>query len=309
MIFTSSTVLGLLLITLCFGVCCILTFFNNFERTREFGFNSSVRDGSKTVVIFRRMERYLAAHTPVGKLTNKLASAGVSWSPLLTILVVIASMLVVAVAGQPFLGKIGASIMAISLPFAFLQWISRKGVKRREDFTVQLPDVARIIANGNSAGLSMVRCLAMAGRELPDPAGAELRKVARQLDLGWGVDESLRELSVRLPSRELDVLMRTIVIQSRSGGALTSALSEISQTLEDRKELRREVRTVILGSAVSGYAVIAMGCGAIVLMNFIQPGMLDQMAGSTAGRIVIATSMLLFCLGAVLMRVVSRVEV
>ena len=309
MIFTSPAILGLLSATLCFGIWCILTFFDNFERTREFGFDTSVPEGSKTVVIFRRMERHLAVHTPVKQLANKLASAGVGWSPLLTILVVMASMLGVALAAQPLLGKIGALIMAVSSPFAFLQWLTRKGVKRREDFTVQLPEMARIIANGNAAGLSIARCLAMAGRELPDPAGAELSTVAKQLNLGWSVDQSLRELSERLPSRELDVLMRTIVIQARSGGALSSALSEISQTLEDRKELRREVRTVILGSAVSGYAVIAMGCGASVLMNLIQPGMLDQMAGSTVGRIIIAASMSFFGLGAVLMRVVSRVEV
>lgn len=309
MMVTSVSILASLSVTLCAGVWCILTFFDNFERTREFGINASHPEGSKTVFVFKRVERFLVARTPVKQLGNRLSSAGIRWSPLLTILVIMVSMLGMAIVGQPLLGKIGSSILSALLPFAFMQWLNRKGVKRREDFTAQLPEMARIIANGNSAGLSIVRCLSMAGRELPEPAGDELRKVAKQLDLGWSVDQSLRELSARLPSRELDVLMRTIVIQSRSGGALSSALSEISQTLEDRKELRREVRTVILGSAVSGYAVITMGCGAIILMNLMQPGMLDQMAESTVGRIVIAISMLFFCLGAVLMRIVSRIEV
>ena len=103
--------------------------------------------------------------------------------------------------------------------------------------------------------------------------------------------------------------MRTIVIQSRTGGALTDALTEISQTLEDRKELRREVRTVILGSAMFGYAVMIIGAAAIILLNVLKPGMLDNLAGSIPGRIILIVSLALFLIGGALMRVVSRVEV
>ena len=149
----------------------------------------------------------------------------------------------------------------------------------------------------------------MAGREMPDPAGQEMRHMSQRLNLGWSLDNVLNELTERMPSREINVLMRTIVIQSKTGGALSAALSEISQTLEDRKELRREVSTVILGAAVAGYAVIGIGVGAVILLNLFKPGLLDQMATSLLGRVTMGASAVLFVSGTLLMRLVSRVEV
>ena len=221
----------------------------------------------------------------------------------------LAAMAVMLVVGKFLVGYIASTVLALLLPAAGLQWLSRKAARRREDFTAQLPELARIIANGNSAGLSVGRCVAMAGRELSEPAGGEMLRVAAHLDLGWSLDRALHALAERLPSREINVLVRTIVIQSRTGGALTDALTEISQTLEDRKELRREVRTVILGSAMSGYAVMIIGAAAIILLNVLKPGMLDNLAGSIPGRIILIVSLALFLIGGALMRVVSRVEV
>ena len=133
--------------------------------------------------------------------------------------------------------------------------------------------------------------------------------MSRQLNLGWSLDNVLNELTDRMPSREINVLMRTIIIQSKTGGALSAALSEMSQTLEDRKELRREVSTVILGAAVAGYAVIGIGVGAVILLNLFKPGLLDQMATSLLGRVTMGASAVLFIGGTLLMRLVSRVEV
>ena len=136
-----------------------------------------------------------------------------------------------------------------------------------------------------------------------------MRHMSQRLNLGWSLDNVLNELTERMPSREINVLMRTIVIQSKTGGALSAALSEMSQTLEDRKELRREVSTVILGAAVAGYAVIGIGVGAVILLNLFKPGLLDQMATSLLGRVTMGASAVLFVSGTLLMRLVSRVEV
>ena len=149
----------------------------------------------------------------------------------------------------------------------------------------------------------------MAAAEVPEPARTELSRVVAQLGLGWALDASLTDLSERMPSRELDVLVRTIIIQSRSGGTLVAALQEIAFALEDRKQLHREVRTAILGSAVSGYIVPVMGVGCVVLLNLMKPGVLDDMASSLIGRLVLLAALVFFGLGALLIKTVSRVEV
>ena len=157
--------------------------------------------------------------------------------------------------------------------------------------------------------MSVERALGLAAVEVSEPAKTELNRVVAQLGLGWALESALTDLAERMPSRELDVLVRTIIIQSRSGGTLVTALQEIAYALEDRKQLHREVRTAILGSAVSGYIVPVMGVGCVVLLNLMKPGVLDDMASSFIGRLILLIAFVFFGLGALLIRLVSRVEV
>ena len=301
-------ILLMLLISLVLGVWGVNILLGESARRREL---LVLAQGEQVTGAQRlaRLDRRLSGKGPFAALGRRIAAAGLGWSPVTVVLGVLAAMAVMLVVGKFLVGYIASTVLALLLPAAGLQWLSRKAARRREDFTAQLPELARIIANGNSAGLSVGRCVAMAGRELSEPAGGEMLRVAAHLDLGWSLDRALHALAERLPSREINVLVRTIVIQSRTGGALTDALTEISQTLEDRKELRREVRTVILGSAMSGYAVMIIGAAAIILLNLLKPGMLDNLAGSIPGRIILIVSLALFLIGGALMRVVSRVEV
>ena len=301
-------ILLMLLVSLVLGVWGVNILLGESARRREL---LVLAQGEQATGAQRlaRLDRRLSGKGPFAALGRRIAAAGLGWSPVTVVLGVLAAMAVMLVVGKFLVGYIASTVLALLLPAAGLQWLSRKAARRREDFTAQLPELARIIANGNSAGLSVGRCVAMAGRELSEPAGGEMLRVAAHLDLGWSLDRALHALAERLPSREINVLVRTIVIQSRTGGALTDALAEISQTLEDRKELRREVRTVILGSAMSGYAVMIIGAAAIILLNVLKPGMLDNLAGSIPGRIILIVSLALFLIGGALMRVVSRVEV
>ncbi|MEG8106164.1 hypothetical protein BKH28_02745 [Actinomyces oris] len=301
-------VLGILLVTLVFGVWATSVLVDEASRRRAL--KSEAFGGQQTNrEYFRMVESRMTSRGPLAKLKRMMRAADVNWSPLITVASLSCLMVFLAFTTSAFFGKIGSSVLALSLPLVFGQWLKRKSIKRTEYFVAQLPELARVVANGNSAGLSIARCIAMAGREMPDPAGQEMRHMSRQLNLGWSLDNVLNELTDRMPSREINVLMRTIIIQSKTGGALSAALSEMSQTLEDRKELRREVSTVILGAAVAGYAVIGIGVGAVILLNLFKPGLLDQMATSLLGRVTMGASAVLFIGGTLLMRLVSRVEV
>lgn len=301
-------VLGVLLGTLVFGVWGTAVLVDEASRKRAlkyetFGEQQTNHD------YFRMIEARVTSRGPLARLKRMMKAADVNWSPLITVASLLCVMVFLTLTTSAFFGKIGSTVLALSLPLLFGQWLKRRSIKRTEYFVAQLPELARVVANGNSAGLSIARCIAMAGREMPDPAGQEMRHMSQRLNLGWSLDNVLNELTERMPSREINVLMRTIVIQSKTGGALSAALSEMSQTLEDRKELRREVSTVILGAAVAGYAVIGIGVGAVILLNLFKPGLLDQMATSLLGRVTMGASAVLFVSGTLLMRLVSRVEV
>lgn len=308
MTLTVRLILVILLVSLAIGVWAVVILVDESARRREL-WSATVGEGGTGSRLLQRVERVLFSRPPFSRFSRALATAGLSWSPLVTFLGVVVITVVVFVVSRMLLGNIASVILTLMAPALMRRWLSRRSAKRMEDFIAQLPELTRIIANGNSAGLSMGRCLAMAGREMMEPAGTEMRRVVHRLDVGASTDDALAELAQRMPSRELNILIRTIVIQARTGGALTDALIDIAQALEQRKELHREVQTVILGSAVSGYAVMLIGAGAVIILNFMEPGLVDRMAGTFAGQVVLVISSALFVLGAVLMKTVGKVEV
>ena len=177
-----------------------------------------------------------------------------------------------------------AFILGYVVVIAGMRWyVERARAKRRDAFMDQLPDVARMLSNGTQAGLSIAGAVQMAARELEDPAGAEMAAVVQEMRLGQPLDRALERLQERLPSREVAVLMTTIIIQQRAGGDTVRALQELGGTLEARKDLIREIRTVLSGSVFTSYIVAGIGITAIVLMNLFTPGVMREMTSSLPG--------------------------
>lgn len=295
--------------TLIIGSAALITLSTNAGRTAELAQGLGAADitqrgsaGSILLTLIRRL--------PFSKLLRRrISSAGLNWDVALTELALTGATVGTFLLSRLLVGHIAGGIFAILIPAVFFQWLRRRRDQRVERFIAQLPEVSRVLSNGTSAGMSVERALVLAAQEMSEPAGVELKRTTSQLALGWSLNSALTDLAERMPSRELNVLVRTIIIQSTAGGALASALHDIALALEDRKQLHREVRTAIVGSAFSAYLVPIIGLAAIILMNMMKPGVLDSMASSFIGRIILLAALLCFGIGALLMKLVSRVEV
>ncbi|MFK0291565.1 type II secretion system F family protein [Streptomyces sp. NPDC090442] len=243
------------------------------------------------------------------RLELRLAATGLDVTPGEFFVAMVAAVIGLWVAAQavlaPFFGPI-AAVIAVWAAFAFLNWQRQKRIER---FINQLPELSRILANATQAGLALRTALAMAAEELEAPAGEELSKVAGKLAVGHSVDEALGELAERLPSRELVVLVTTLVLANRAGGTVVGSLRNLTRTLEERKETRREVRTQLSQVQVTAYVVPLLGIGTLLLMNRIAPGAIDRMTSSFLGQLAVVAAFVLYGLGFFLIRRLSKIDV
>lgn len=263
------------------------------------------RAGSLLVRLDRRLRR-----TQLGRsVGRRIAAAGlrvrVSTFLLLLSAAAVAAIYVIGVLLAPLFGLVAAIVVG----WGFFRYLRRHEERRREEFIAQLPELARVLSNATSAGLALRTAIDMAADELDDPARSELRHTAEMLRMGQSVEQSLRDLGERLPSRELSVLVSTLIVSARAGGSLVTALRNIATTLDSRKEVRREVKTTFAQSVYTSYMVAGLGVGALFLMNLISPGVINRMTGSIAGLLVLATSSGLFVVGLILVNRVTKVDV
>lgn len=240
--------------------------------------------------------------------SRQLVLAGVERPPLVVALGVLAA----AVASAWLLFVLLAPVFALLGAVVGFQglrvYLARARGRRLEAFINQMPELARVLANATSAGLSLRTAIDMAADELTDPARTELKLVADQMRVGADLESALLQINARLPSREIRVLISTLLVASRSGGSLVTSLRDIADTLEMRKEVRREVRTVLAQAVLTGYLVVALGVAMTASLNLLRPGTVALMTTSTVGQVALITSGLLYGVGLLTIRQITRID-
>ena len=205
----------------------------------------------------------------------------------------------------PILGVISVTLGLL----AVRGYLRRARERRREAFVGQLPELARVLANASYAGLSLPTAIAVAGDELAEPARTEMSRVATRMRFGAPLARALDELRERVGSRETSVLISTLVVASRSGGSLVTALRDIAVTLDQRKETRREVKTTLAQPVATSYFVIILGIAMLLMLNGMQPGTVDKMTRQPIGQIALLVSFLIFGGGFWAIRRMTRFDI
>jgi tight adherence protein B len=295
---------GLLLLVGVLGVALLGLRDLAFERGRQRALReraAGAPEPSAPAAALRDLQRRFA-RTPAGR------RVGFGLEPLTFALAAVAGGLLAGLLASFYVGTFVAVVVALVAMRGALWWLDWKREQRRDRFVGQLPELARVLSNGASAGLSIVGALEVAVQELEAPAGEELAQCLEEIRIGQSFDRAFENLALRMPSRELGVLVSTLVIQQRAGGDLVHALAEMSTTLEQRKDTLREVKTLMSGAVASAYVVAALGPGALFLFDLLQPGALDALTGSGLGLLVLAAATTLYALGLLAIRRLTRVD-
>jgi tight adherence protein B len=281
------------------------------ERARQASFSLSVNASRSSWLnrLRRGTERRLQ-RTPSGRrLRRQLDNADLPWPVADTVLVAVAVLVLATVLAF----QIGGPVFVLVTDGLLLAG-ARSGFRRREEkrhakFVEQLPELARLLANATSAGLSLRASLAVAAQESVEPTRGELQRVVDELAVGSSVETALERMGERLPSRELAVLVNVLVIQSRAGGRVVTALQGITEALETRRDLRREVNTLLAGSKATVMAVAFLGGLMVLLVHNSVDGGLRGLLANPIGLAIFLVSGALFTFGMVLIRRTTKVEV
>ena len=241
-------------------------------------------------------------------LKKELDIAGVATRPILVLANAVAAAAVVTYILWKFVAPTLAVLGVVAGYLALRWYLRREQLRRREKFTAQLPELARVLANASYAGLSLPTAVAIAADELAEPARTELGRVADSLKFGASLDSALAELKDRVGTRESNVLISTLIVSARSGGSLVSALRDIAEALDQRKETRREVQTILSQSVATSNMIVIVAFGILLLLNTMQAGTVQKMTTHPVGQLVLLTTGALFATGIIIIRRMTRID-
>ncbi|WP_066314412.1 type II secretion system F family protein [Bacillus sp. FJAT-29814] len=178
------------------------------------------------------------------------------------------------------------SIIALLIGFFVPKfYLKQKRKKRLALLSYQLIEVLGMMANSLRAGFSFMQAIQLVGKEVTDPIGPEFERIVRQTGLGIPLEEIFEELVERLPNKELEVVVRAILAQRKSGGNLAELLETMEETIRGRVRILEELNTLTSQGRLSAWIITMLPVGlglylALVTGDYFQP-MLDHPLGWT----------------------------
>jgi tight adherence protein B len=194
-----------------------------------------------------------------------------------------------AVLGNAFLG-----FVALGLPFLVVYGVRIKADRARNSFEAQLPDNLQVVASAMRAGQSFTGALTVAVEDAAEPARRELNRAVTDERLGLPVDEALARAAKRMHSEELEYVGLVAKLQRDTGGNTAEVIDRVTDTIRERAELRREVRTLTAQGRLAGGIVSSMPIFLVIVFGSLQPGFFSPMIHTGVGRLLtfIGTSLL-----------------
>nr|WP_285289099.1 type II secretion system F family protein [Bacillus sp. ISL-47] len=141
----------------------------------------------------------------------------------------------------------------------------------------QLPEICRILANSTRSGMTLTQGIGIAAQELKDPAREEFSRLHSELQLGVDFNRALRNMQKRISSREYQLFVASLLIQKRAGGNIHAVLDEMGKTMEERKLLLQEIKTMTAEQRYIAYIVPVLPIFLLLVMNNINEGFIDPL--------------------------------
>ena len=181
--------------------------------------------------------------------------------------------------------------------------------RRSTSFTNQLGDCLMMVANALRAGFSFLQAMEMISKEMEPPISEEFQHVMRDIGLGATTERALDDMDKRMGSPDFSLVVTAVLIQQQVGGDLAQILDTISETIQDRIKMRREVKTLTTQGRMSGWILILTPIAFALFMTASNPNYLDPLLHNTIGQVILGITVTMEIIGAIIINRIVDIEV
>jgi tight adherence protein B len=204
------------------------------------------------------------------------------------------------IVGAPWFIAFGLGFVGmLGLPRWFLGYLRRR---RQNVFLNDFADAIDVMVRGLKAGLPVSEAMKIIASESGPPVGPEFMEVVEGQRLGISIDQGIERMVDRMPLSEVNFLAIVMTIQSKTGGNLSEALSNLSRVLRDRKKMKQKIRSVSQEAKSSAAIIGSLPFLIMAALMILNPSYLDPLFDTTMGNILAVGSGVWMMIGVLVMR-------
>jgi tight adherence protein B len=176
-------------------------------------------------------------------------------------------------------------------------------------FGRQLPEALELISRALRAGHSLASGISLVAEEMNDPIRYEFERVYESQNLGRALEESLEELTDRVPNLDLRFFVTAIILQRQTGGDLAEILDKIGHLIRERFKIFGQIQALTGEGRLSGVVLLALPPVLFVVMYRLNPDYAMVLFTDPMGQKMLAVAVIMQFLGALVIKKIIDIKV
>jgi tight adherence protein B len=202
--------------------------------------------------------------------------------------------------GPVILGAVGFIIPPLVV--AYLQR------RRQQQFNDQLASMLQLLSNSLKTGYAIDRALETVAAKSQPPVSTEFERVATEVTLGTSVEDALSSLLLRINSPDLEFIVTAILLHIRVGGNLAEVLDNISDTLRDRLQTKRDMSVLTAQSRASATIITGLPILLALGLYVFVPGYYAPMTSTWIGYVMLGFAGFMVLIGNLIIQRMTALE-
>ncbi|MEJ0010800.1 MAG: type II secretion system F family protein [Alphaproteobacteria bacterium] len=227
------------------------------------------------------------------------------------LLIVLFGMFVAVLAALFVLGLGIASIAAapVGAYFITLNHCQGRVRKRNRKFIDQFPDALDMIVRSVRSGFPLSVALQMLAENAENPVKAEFRQVVDEIALGRSLQQALGRLSSRINEPDIRFFVVVLSVQQETGGNLAEIISNLSNVIRRRKQLRHKIHAMTSEGRTTGWVLGMLPVGVFIILYVFQRDYLSALWLDSLGRILFGIALSLIGICFIVVRQMINVDI
>jgi len=199
--------------------------------------------------------------------------------------------------------------VALALACLPLLWLIFRRKKRLNLFAKQLPDALELIGRALRAGHSLASGFSLVAEEMSDPIGVEFTRAYESQNLGVTLEDSLEEMTKRVPNLDLRFFATAVILQRQTGGDLAEILDKIGRLIRERFRIWGQIQALTGEGRLSGIVLLALPPVLFLVMYRLNPEYCQVLWTDELGKQMLAAALVFQVLGALVIRKIIDIKV
>jgi tight adherence protein B len=202
-----------------------------------------------------------------------------------------------------------APLVGLFLAFMPIMWLLMRRKRRLRKFAAQLPQALELISRALRAGHSLASGLSLVAQEMSEPIGPEFGRTFEEQNLGIPMEQSLENMTKRIPNLDLKFFSTAVVLQRQTGGDLAEILDKIGSLVRERFQIFGQVQALTGEGRLSGIVLLALPPALFAVVYRMNPDYLMLLFTDPMGKKMLVGGVVMQLFGALVIRKIVNIRV